>query len=183
VQLGHASESAVLYVCTYPRSRFDTVMTQTGDSPLREVACAVTHQMVNRVLTQAGVTGPQRDSLRRVAVHYAENRAAAYQSWQTAGWHVITAEPAGGEIPARITSLAGWQSGFAATADSYIAAHGYGTTLDDISLRPVLDSAVYGFAFVDAVLPQNVPPSVPGNEVSETLHNDLALMLTAELAG
>jgi len=132
--------------------------------------------MVNRVLTQVGVAGPQRDSLRRLAVHYAENRATAYQSWQTAEWHVTPVESDGGDIQARITSLAGWQSGFAATADSYIAAHGYGTTLDDISLRPVLDPAVYGFAFDDAVLPRNVPPSVPGNEVSEILHNDLALM-------
>jgi hypothetical protein len=43
----------------------------------------------------------------------------------------------------RTTSLAGWQSGFAATGDSYVVAHGYGMTLDGITLSAVVDPPRY----------------------------------------
>lgn len=182
VFLGHASTSATIYVCTYPRSRFEAEMTPPTDGdPLRELAFNSVHHMINRVIAQVGLAGTQRDSLTRLLTQYSNSRATEYQAWGTVKWHVTTAESAAEEIDARTTSLADWQAGFAVAGDIYVSVASYGIALDNISLVPVFDSTVYGFSFDDARLPQHAASAVPGSDIRATLHNDLANLMAGEL--
>lgn len=155
--LGHANDTAALYVCTYPRARFDAAFAgrTDADDPLREIAFTVTHQLINRVLAGSHDTGDGRSALMSSLVEYAKDQAAAYETWESARWRLD-----GLEIPARLIELSGWQSGFAVLDKEYVAVHCLGTDLRDITLSPVLDPAAYDFTFEDVTLPA-VPPTAP----------------------
>jgi hypothetical protein len=178
--LGNADESASVYIGTYPRARFDNRMVDRGDDPLREVALSVTFQQINRILFQLRSRKSRRAGLIEALKQYAEDRAYEYPAWRTVQWQVTgTKDQAGGQLQAYRTTLAGWESGFAAMAGSYVAAQAYGMTLDNLRIKPVLDSSAYGFSLDNAQMPPTLMTSVPGTDALAHLPQDLARLLRA----
>jgi hypothetical protein len=180
VWLGNADESASLYVGTYPRSRFDTQMVYRGDDPLREVAYSVTFKQINRILFQLGLRKDWRTGLLGALKQYADDQADEYPGWRTAQWDVTNSSTQAREqVEARVTALAGWESGFATMDGCYVTAQAYGMTLDNLRVKPVLDSSLYGFSMANAQMPLTVMTSVPGTEAPVQLPQDLAQMISS----
>ena len=178
VWLGNASESASLYIGTYPRTRFDPRMVDEGDDPLNEIALSVTFQQINRILFQLRLRRDGRAGLVRALKRYAEERAHEYRVWRLAEWQATSAQDqTSRHLRAHVTTLAGWESGFATTECSYIAAHAYGMTLDNLRITPVLDSSAYGFNAESVQMRSDIMSSVPGAEASAHLPQDLAHLL------
>jgi len=164
VDLGHANDAAALYVCTYPRARFDAAMAGRAgvDDQLREIAFTVTHQLINRVLAGSRVTGDEHAALRSRLRQHAKEQAAAYETWESARWQIAAGESTSREIPARLIELSGWQSGFAVLDEEYVAVHCLGADPRDITLSQVLDPAAYDFTFDDVKHPSTPPARIPG---------------------
>jgi hypothetical protein len=87
-RLGHASESAMVLVCTYPRSRFDAEMPGTGADLVRELAFESTFALINFALHQIKGAGQRPDGLVGSLVSYANQQADQYPDWGTAYWGI-----------------------------------------------------------------------------------------------
>lgn len=87
-RLGHASESALVLVCTYPRPRFDAEMPGTGADLVRELAFESTFALINFALHQ--IKGGERrpEGLVGSLVSYANQQADRYPDWGTAYWGI-----------------------------------------------------------------------------------------------
>ena len=102
VWLGHASESAMVLVCTYPRARFDAEMPGTGADHVRELAFEATFALINFALHQVKVPGRRPEGLVGSLVSYASLQADRYQDWGTAHWDIgPAAEPGHNGQPGR----------------------------------------------------------------------------------
>ena len=95
VRLGHASDSALLLVCTYPRARFDAEMPGTGADLVRELAFEATFALINFALHQIKVPGGRPAGLVGSLVSYASQQADRYLDWDTTYWGMDPAGQAG----------------------------------------------------------------------------------------
>jgi hypothetical protein len=133
VRLGHASDSAMVLVCTFPRARFDA--STLGGDPGREIAYEATYTLVNLALHQIRVPGTRPDGLIGSLVQFASQQADRYREWAGTQW--------GGQA-ALMTGMAGWQSGFTlACTDVYVIVHACGIALDEVQLVTLADLAGY----------------------------------------
>jgi hypothetical protein len=133
VRLGHASDSAMVLVCTFPRARFDACA--LGGDPARELAYETTYTLVNLALHQIRVPGERPDGLVGSLVQFARQQADRYRDWAETKW---------GTQAVRMTGMAGWQSGFTlACADVYVVVHACGIALDELQLLTLADLAGY----------------------------------------
>lgn len=134
-RLGHASDSAMVLTCTFPRARFKEIYA-SGSDPVRELAFETTYAQINLALHQIKGTGERPDGLIGSLVRYANQQANRYRDWPTALWET--------EAAASTTALASWQSGFSVDyPDVYVIVHACGIGLDQISLAPVEDLSRY----------------------------------------
>lgn len=136
VRLGHASDTAMVLVCTYPRDRFDAELARSGANPVRELAYETTFALVNLALHQIRVPGTRPDGLIGSLVQFASQQADLHAQWATAQW---------GPKTASVVGLAGWQSGFSlAYPDCYVVVHACGIATEKLRLRPTQDLSTYG---------------------------------------
>jgi hypothetical protein len=96
VRLGHASDSALVLVCTYPRARFDAEMPGTGADLARELAFEATFALINFALHQIRVPGRRPEGLVGSLVSYANQQADRYLDWGTTHWGIGPAARTGG---------------------------------------------------------------------------------------
>jgi hypothetical protein len=135
VRLGHASTSAMVLTCTYPRSSFGEAEAAPNLDPIREVAFETTYTQVNLALHQIRTPGARPDGLIGSLVRYASQQADRYREWPSA--HLGT------EV-ASTTRLASWQSGFSLDyQDVYVVVHACGIDIDQLCLAPVSDLSGY----------------------------------------
>jgi hypothetical protein len=135
VRLGHASSSAMVLACTYPRSRLGEEVAATGLDPIREVAFETTYTQINLALHQIRTPGARPDGLIGSLVRYASEQADRYPEWPSARW---------GAEAASTTRLASWQSGFSlAYQDVYVIVHACGIGIDQLQLAQVSDLSRY----------------------------------------
>jgi hypothetical protein len=173
VRLGHASDSALLLVCTYPRARFDAEMPGTGADLVRELAFEATFALINFALHQIKVPGGRPAGLVGSLVNYASQQADRYLDWDTTHWGMST----GGAV-ARTIGLGGWRSGFSiANPDAYIVVHACGVSLDHLLLTPVTDPLAYGLAAEPPLLGKMHWELWPNHQ--ELSYDDLALPVGA----
>jgi len=137
IRLGHASASAMVLSCTYPRARFDDEVDPACSDPVRELAFETTYTQVNLALHQIRTPGTRPDGLIGSLVRYASQQADRYRAWPTAKWGAETAST---------TSLASWQSGFSLDyPDAYVIVHACGVGIEGLRLRPAgKDMPAYG---------------------------------------
>src|ERR1700753_2094770 len=83
VRLGHASSSAMVLVCTYPRDRFDGEVLATAADPVREIAFETTYAQINLALHQIRSPGARPEGLIGSLVRYAGQQADRYREWPT----------------------------------------------------------------------------------------------------
>jgi len=135
VRLGHASTSAMVLVCTYPRSSFGEPGAEAMLDPIREVAFETTYAQVNLALHQIRTPGARPDGLISSLVRYACEQADRYREWPDSRW--------GAEVAAT-TRLASWQSGFSlAYHDVYVIVHACGIQFEQLRLAAVSDLSAY----------------------------------------
>jgi hypothetical protein len=135
VRLGHASASAMVLTCTYPRSRFDDEVSATGSDPIREIAYETTYAQINLTLHQIKTPGARPDGLIGSLLRHAGLQANRYRDWPSAQW---------GDEAASTTKLASWHSGFSvAYPDAYVIVHACGIGIDEVRLTPATDLASY----------------------------------------
>jgi hypothetical protein len=135
VRLGHASTSAMVLACTYPRNSFGEPGAATMLDPIREIAFETTYAQVNLALHQIRTPGARPDGLISSLVRYASQVADRYQEWANVHW--------GAEVAAT-TRLASWQSGFSfAYPDVYVIVHACGIGIDELQLAAVSDLSAY----------------------------------------
>jgi hypothetical protein len=133
LRLGHASDSAMVLVCTFPRARFDA--STLGSDPAREIAYETTYTLVNLALHQIRVPGARPDGLVGSLVQFARQQADRYRDWSGTQW---------GDQAVHMTGLAGWQSGFTlACPDVYVIVHACGVTLGEVALSAADDLTGY----------------------------------------
>jgi hypothetical protein len=137
IRLGHASDSAMVLTCTYPRTRFNDDMMAADFDPAREIAFETTYTQINLALHQVKTPGTRPDGLIGSLVRYASQQADRHRDWPTAKWDAALA---------RTTRLASWQSGFSLGYDDvYVIVHACGIAIDRIRLTSVgADMAGYG---------------------------------------
>ena|SRR5215469_13678264 len=137
MRLGHASDAAMVLVCTYPRDRFDDEVDPACSDPVREIAFETTYAQVNLALHQIRTPGSRPDGLIGSLVRYAGQQADRCRDWP-----VVTL----GAETASTTGLASWQSGFSLDyPDVYVIVHACGVGVEGIRLHPVAaDMPGYG---------------------------------------
>jgi hypothetical protein len=135
VRLGHASSSAMVLVCTYPRSRFDNEVACSNSDPIREIAFETTYAQINLALHQIRSPGARPDGLIGSLVRYAGPQADRYREWPSTLWAVE---------PAVTTRLASWESGFSlAYPEAYVVVHACGIGIDRIRLARLDNLSAY----------------------------------------
>lgn len=137
IRLGHASASAMVLCCTYPRARFDDEVNPTCSDPVRELAFETTYTQVNLVLHQVRAPGSRPDGLIGSLLRYAGQQADCYRDWPTTRWGAETAST---------TRLASWQSGFSLDyPGAYVIVHACGIGIDELRLTAAgADMPAYG---------------------------------------
>jgi hypothetical protein len=135
VRLGHASSSAMVLVCTYPRARFDSEVAISGSDPVRELAYETTYAQINLALHQIKSPVARPDGLIGSLVRYAGQQADRHRNWPSTRW---------GAESAVTTRLASWQSGFSlAYPEAYVIVHACGTGINRVRLREAPDLSGY----------------------------------------
>jgi hypothetical protein len=135
VRLGHASTSAMVLACTYPRSSFGDPAAATVLDPIREIAFETAYTQVNLALHQIRAPGARPDGLIGSLVRYAGQQADRYREWPETHW---------GADVASVTRLASWQSGFSlAYQDVYVIVHACGIEIAQLRLAAVSDLSAY----------------------------------------
>ena len=131
IRLGHASDSAMVLTCTFPRARFDEEVGASGAGPIRELAFETTYTQINLALHQIRTPGARPDGLIGSLVRYASQQADRYRDWPVTQW---------GAEAAQTTKLASWQSGFSlAYPEVYVIVHACGIGIDEIQLVSISD--------------------------------------------
>jgi hypothetical protein len=135
LRLAHASDTAMVLVCTHPRARFDVEIASAGADPIRELAYETTFTLINLVLHQIRVPGERPEGLVSSLMQFATQQANRHREWATTHW---------GLEAASIIGLAGWQSGYTlAYPESYVIVHACGIDNDTIRLQQVRDFSPY----------------------------------------
>jgi len=135
MRLGHASDSAMVLTCTYPRDRVELEARTWGFDPVREIAFETTYTQANLALHQISKQADRPRGLIGSLVSHACQRADGYRSWPVTHW---------GEREASTTSLGGWQSGFSlAYPDAYVIVHACGVAIDQVELETLDDLSGY----------------------------------------
>jgi len=139
VRLGHASATAMVLSCTYPRTRVDDEADPASSDPVREIAFEATYTQINLALHQIRTPGSRPDGLIGSLVRYASQQADLYRDWPSTYWGAETAST---------TSLASWQSGFSLDyPEVYVIVHACGIGIDRIRLKSVgADMPGYGLS-------------------------------------
>ncbi len=123
VRLGHASDTAMVLTCTYPRARVDHEASVWGFDPIREIAFETTYTQANLALHQISKPAERPAGLVGSLLSHAYERANSFQDWPVTRW---------GEQEARTISLASWQSGFTlGYPDAYVVVHACGIGIDE----------------------------------------------------
>src|SRR5215472_12723236 len=91
IRLGHASGSAMVLCCTYPRVRFDDEVDPACSDPVREIAFETTYTQINLALHQIRAPGSRPEGLIGSLVRYASQQADRYHDWPTVTWGTETA--------------------------------------------------------------------------------------------
>jgi hypothetical protein len=135
VRLGHASDSAMVLTCTYPRTRFDDEAKAAGFDPVREIAFETTYTQVNLALHQLRRPAERPGGLVGSLHNHAMQEADRYREWPVARW---------GQQEASTTLLASWQSGFSlGYPEAYVIVHACGVAIDEVRLTPIVDLSGY----------------------------------------
>jgi hypothetical protein len=135
VRLGHASDSAMVLTCTYPRVTFDDEARAAGFDPVREIAFETTYTQVNLALHQIRTPAGRPEGLVGSLHIHAAQQADLYRDWPRTRW---------GTPEASTTHLAGWQSGFSLVyPGAYVIVHACGVAAADVRLMPASDLSVY----------------------------------------
>lgn len=135
MRLGHASDSAMVLTCTYPRDRVDDEARAWGFDPVREIAFETTFTQVNLALHQISKLAERPDGLVGSLVSHARQLADGYRDWPVTRW---------GEQEASTTSLASWQSGFSVGyPDAYVIVHACGVDIEQVELETLDDLSGY----------------------------------------
>lgn len=172
IRLGHASASAMVLTCSYPRSYFDAEVRAAGADPLRELAFEATYTQVNLVLHQIRTPGERPDGLIGSLVRYAGQEANRYRDWAAVQWD---------DQPAVSTKLASWESGFSlAYPDVYMIVHSCGVGPEGISLRPA--DELDGYDMTDDPLAVGAMHWELWSSRPELGYDDLTKTLGSELA-
>ncbi len=137
VRLGHASDTAMVLSCTYPRTRFDDEVDPADFDPVREIAFETTYTQLNLALHQIRTPGDRPDGLISSLVRYASQQADRHADWPSISW---------GTEAASTTRLASWQSGFSvAYPEVYVIVHACGIDIDRVRLKSMAaDMPGYG---------------------------------------
>lgn len=129
VRLGHASDTAMVLSCTYPRTRFDDEVDPANSDPVREIAFETTYTQINLALHQIRTPGSRPDGLIGSLVRYASQQADRHRDWPSTSWGVEAA---------CTTRLASWQSGFSlGYPEVYVIVHACGIDIDGLRLKSV----------------------------------------------
>ena len=135
VRLGHASTSAMVLVCSYPRTGFGEELTAAGLDPIREIAFETTYAQINLALHQIRTPGARPDGLIGSLVKYANQQADRCREWPDTHW---------GAKAASITRLASWESGFSlAYPNVYVIVHACGIGIEQLRLAPISELSGY----------------------------------------
>lgn len=135
LRLGHASDSAMVLTCTYPRAAVDAEAAANGFDPVREIAFETTYTQVNLALHQLRSPAERPDGLVRSLHSHASQQADRYSGWPGTRW---------GTQEASTIQLARWQSGFSlAYPGAYVIVHACGLDIGDVRLRPIGDLSAY----------------------------------------
>jgi hypothetical protein len=138
MRLGHASDSAMVLTCTYPRDRVEAEARTWGFDPVREIAFETTYTQVNLALHQISKTAERPDGLVGSLVSHACQRADSHRDWPVTRW---------GRRKASTTRLANWQSGFSVGyPDAYVIVHACGVDIDEVELENLADLSAYEFS-------------------------------------
>ena len=131
IRLGHASDSAMVLTCTYPRARFDDELRASGADPIRELAFETTYTQVNLALHQIRTPGARPDGLIGSLVRSRASRRTGTATGRSRS---------GAPESAPSTKLASWQSGFSlAYPEVYVIVHACGIGIDEIQLVSISD--------------------------------------------
>lgn len=145
VRLGHASDSAMVLTCTYPRALVDSEARAWAFDPVREIAFETTYTQANLALHQLSKPDARPDGLIGSLLSHARQQANSHPDWPVSKW---------GEQEASTTRLANWQSGFSVGyPDAYVVVHACGIELTEIRLVTIADLSSYEF---------NEDPAGPG---------------------
>jgi hypothetical protein len=129
VRLGHASDSAMVLTCTFPRAGVDDDANAAGLDAVREIAFETTYTQINLALHQIKAPGARPDGLIGSLVRHASQQADRHRDWPGTHW---------GAEGASTTTLASWQSGFSlAYPEVYVIVHACGIGIDRLRLMPV----------------------------------------------
>jgi hypothetical protein len=129
VRLGHASDTAMVLSCTYPRTRFDDEVDPANSDPVREIAFETTYTQINLALHQIRTPATRPDGLIGSLVRYASQQADRHGDWPSTSWGVEAAST---------TRLASWQSGFSlGYPDVYVIVHACGIDINGLRLKSV----------------------------------------------
>ncbi len=129
VRLGHASDSAMVLTCTFPRAQVDHEVRAAGLDAVREIAFETTYTQINLALHQIRTPGARPDGLIGSLVRHASQQADRYRDWPSTQW---------GADAASTTRLASWESGFSlAYPEVYVIVHACGIGIDRLRLTPV----------------------------------------------
>ena len=129
VRLGHASDSAMVLTCTYPRPAFDDEASAAGFDPVREIAFETTYTQVHLALHQIRTPTERPYGLVGTLHSHASQQADRHTGWPATRW---------GEQEASTIRLASWQSGFSlGYPAAYVIVHACGVAIADVRLKPV----------------------------------------------
>jgi hypothetical protein len=135
LRLGHASDTAMVLTCTYPRERVDHEASLWGFDPVREIAFETTYTQANLALHQISKPAERPDGLVGSLVSHARQRANSFRDWPLTHW---------GEQEARTSNLASWQSGFSVGyRGAYVIVHACGVELDEVVPVKLTDLSDY----------------------------------------
>jgi hypothetical protein len=135
VRLGHASDTAMVLTCTYPRARVDHEASVWGFDPVREMAFETTYTQANLALHQISTPTERPHGLVGSLVSHACERANSFRDWPVTRW---------GTQEARISHLANWHSGFSlGYPDAYVIVHACGIGIDEVEPVQLADLSDY----------------------------------------
>ena len=135
LRLGHASASAMVLACTFPRVLVDQEARAWGFDPVREIAFETTYTQANLALHQLSKPGARPDGLIGSLVGHARHRADRYRDWPASRC---------GAKEVNTTRLASWQSGFSTGyPGAYVVVHACGIELTELELVAVTDLSDY----------------------------------------
>ncbi len=134
VRLGHASDTAMVLTCTYPRARVDHEASVWGFDPVAEIAFETTYTQANLALHQVK-PAERPEGLVGSLVSHAYQRAKSFREWPVTRW---------GEQAASTSSLASWQSGFSLDyPDAYVIVHACGIGIEQVEPVKLTDLSGY----------------------------------------